>query len=162
MADIPAYPIPGAPGPGPAPVPYTGPDPAPEPPDYNLGPASIGYPGGLVMGAAAGGILQESAAAHDVSAGPADAPYYAGEVSPVFAGGDADAGGRDDVASTVAGSVAAAEARYAEHESDTHAQGSVIGDLMDLPHSVLDPGVGSLGGAEPPFEEPYFPETNPA
>jgi hypothetical protein len=161
VADIQPYPIPGTPGPGPAPVPYSGPDPAPEPPDYDPGPAAISYPGSEVMGAAAGGILQESAAAHDVNAGSADAPYYAGDISPVFAGGDADAGGRDDVAGTVAGSVAAAEARYIEHESDTHAQGSAIGDLMDLPSSPDNPAVG-MQGAEPPFEEPYFPETNPA
>jgi hypothetical protein len=161
VADIQPYPIPAAPGPGPAPVPYSGPDPAPEPPDYGLGDVAISYPGAEVMGAAQGGILQESAVAHDVSAGTADAPYVPGDISPVDAMGDADAGGRDDVAGTVAASVDAAQARYVEHESDTHAQGSVIGDLVDLPSSPFNPAVG-MQGAEPPFEEPYFPETNPA
>src|SRR5438309_953760 len=142
MADIQPYPIPGAPGPGPAPVPYSGPEAAPEPPGYDAAALGTVSPGALVMGDAAGGVLQESAFAHDISAGTADAPYYPGQIDPVFAGGDPDAGGRDDVAGDVAGSVAAAEARYGEHESDTHAQGSVIGDLMDLPHSQENPAVG--------------------
>src|SRR5258708_2645648 len=127
MADIQPYPIPAAPGPGPAPVPYSGPEAAPEPPDYDAGALGAMSPGALVMGAAAGGLLQESPAAHDVSAGTADAPYYPGQIDPVFAAGDADPGGRDDVAGDVAGAVAAAEARYGEHERDTYQQGSTIG-----------------------------------
>jgi hypothetical protein len=161
MADIQPYPIPAAPGPGPAPVPYSGPEAAPEPPDYDAGTLGAVSPGALVMGDAAGGLLQESAAAHDLGAGTADAPYYPGPLSPVFAAGDADAGGRDDVAGDVAGAVANAEARYREHESDTFAQGSTIGDVMLLPHSQENPAVGEQG-AEPPFEAPFFPETNPA
>jgi hypothetical protein len=83
------------------------------------------------------------------AAGPAPAPYSPGEVSPIFAGGDADAGGRDIVAGTVDGAVAAAEARFGELQGDTYGQGSVIGDVMTLPASPLDPGVGSLGVTQP-------------
>jgi hypothetical protein len=55
-------------------------------------------------------------------------------ISPIFVGGDADPGGRDTVAGTVAGAVANAQARFREHESDTHVAGtSTIGDLMTLP-----------------------------
>jgi hypothetical protein len=53
--------------------------------------------------------------------------------SPIRFPGNDDPGGRDDVAATVAGSVAAAEARYGEHQADTYGQGSVIGDLVTLP-----------------------------
>ena len=68
------------------------------------------------------------------------APYSGGSPDPVLAGGDADAGGRDDVSGTVAGAQAAAEARYHEHESDTYPQGSTIGDLVDM---TPGPGVYS-------------------
>jgi hypothetical protein len=47
--------------------------------------------------------------------------------------GDADAGGSDSVAWDAAGAVTAAMDRRAELASDTYGQGSVIGDLMDLP-----------------------------
>ena len=77
------------------------------------------------------------------------APYAPGEHQPIQAHGDADAGGRDDVAGDVAGSVAAAQARYREHQSDTYGLGSVVGDLMTLPPNPLDPGVGALGEASP-------------
>lgn len=80
---------------------------------------------------------------------PVMAPYEPGRISPVYAGGDDDAGGRDDVAGTVAGAMANAQARYLEHESDTFAQGSVLGDVVTLPPSPLDPGVGSLGETDP-------------
>jgi hypothetical protein len=53
--------------------------------------------------------------------------------SPIFVGGDDDPGGRDIVSATVAGSVANAQARFTEHERDTHATGSTTGDLMTLP-----------------------------
>ena len=76
------------------------------------------------------------------------APYEPGSPSPIFVGGDADAGGRDDVAGDVAGAVANAKARYDEYEADTFGQGSQIGDNILLP------------GPPPPFEEEYFPETN--
>lgn len=148
MADLTPPPhLPAAPNSGPAPVPYAGPDLSPEPPVYDLGEMTVSYPGALVMAEAQGGVLQDSAGEDDPSAGVADAPYVPGEISPVFAGGDADAGGRDDVAGTVAGSVAAATGRYIEHESDTHAQGSVIGDLVTLPPGVLD-----LPQQPPPYD----------
>jgi hypothetical protein len=74
------------------------------------------------------GIPQMPASGFDILA-----PYAAGSPDPVLAGGDADAGGRDDVAGDVAGAQAAAEARYHEHQSDLAGQGSQIGDAMDLP-----------------------------
>jgi hypothetical protein len=54
-------------------------------------------------------------------------------ISPIYVGGDADAGGRDDVSASVAGSIANAQARYGEHQRDTYEQGSTVGDLLDLP-----------------------------
>jgi len=78
------------------------------------------------------------------------APYEPGSPDPVFVGGDADAGGRDTVAATAGGAVAAAQARYSELQADTFGQGSAIGDDITMPHEP------------PPFEEPYFPETNQA
>ena len=77
------------------------------------------------------------------------APYDPGSPDPIDAGGDADAGGRDDVAGDVAGAVQAAEARYTEHESDTHQQGSVIGDLVAMPPGGLDPAASSPGTTDP-------------
>lgn len=77
------------------------------------------------------------------------APYAPGSPSPVLVHGDADAGGRDDVAGSVAGAQAAAQARYHEHQSDTYGMGSVIGDVMTLPPGPLDPGVGSTGTTDP-------------
>jgi hypothetical protein len=136
---------------GPAPVPYTGPDQAPEPPGYGSGIAALTMgmgAGADVLVGVSGNAVQESGYAHDVNAGLCT-PYFAGQVSPIQAHGDADAGGRDDVSGTVAGAVANAEARFMEHESDTLQQGSVIGDLMALPPSPLDPGVGSLGITDP-------------
>jgi hypothetical protein len=47
--------------------------------------------------------------------------------------GDPDPGGGDGVAGDVAGAVTAAMDRRSELASDTFGQGSVIGDLMDLP-----------------------------
>lgn len=82
------------------------------------------------------------------------------DVSPVRFTADDDAGGRDIVSGTVDGSVAAANARLAELESDTFGQGSVIGDVLSLPSSPMNPAVGVLDN--PPFEGPFFPETNPA
>jgi hypothetical protein len=77
------------------------------------------------------------------------APYAPGEVSPVQAHGDADAGGRDDVAGDVAGAMANAEARYLEHQGDTYPQGSTIGDLMTMPPNGLDPAASSPGTTDP-------------
>jgi hypothetical protein len=77
------------------------------------------------------------------------APYAPGSPDPIFAGGAADAGGRDDVAGTVAGAQAAAEARYHEHQGDTYGQGSTIGDLMTMPPNGLDPAASSPGTTDP-------------
>lgn len=77
------------------------------------------------------------------------APYDPGTPSPVQVHGDNDAGGRDDVAGTVADAMAAAEARYHEYQSDTLGQGSTIGDLMTMPASGLDPAAGSPGTTDP-------------
>ena len=68
------------------------------------------------------------------------APYAAGEPDAIFVGGDADAGGRDDVAGDVAQAMANAQARYGEHETDTYGAGSTIGDVITLGGSPLDPG----------------------
>jgi hypothetical protein len=54
-------------------------------------------------------------------------------IDPILFPGDADPGGRDDVAADVAGSVASATARYHEHMTDTYGLGSTIGDVIDLP-----------------------------
>jgi hypothetical protein len=77
------------------------------------------------------------------------APYDPGSPDPIMAGGDADAGGRDDVGGSVAEAQANAEARYHEHESDTRQQGSVIGDLVALPPGGLDPAASSPGTTAP-------------
>jgi len=124
--------MPQASMPGIAPVPYTGPDESPEPPAYGPPDVQWNTPGQDVMGGAAGGLLQESGYAHDVSAGLV-APFYPGAPSPIGVHGDPDAGGRDDVAATVAGAVANATARYLEHESKTHPVGSALGDLLGVP-----------------------------
>jgi len=146
MADIHGDPaqapqMPAAAGPGPAPAPYQGPDLTGAPPYEVALPAED--PGALVMAGESGPGVTGSGYAHDVK------PYAAGEPDPVFTGGGDDAGGRDDVAATVAGAVAAAQARYGELQSDTYGQGSAIGDLMTLPPNPLDPGVGSLGVTDP-------------
>ena len=84
-----------------------------------------------------------------VSGWDIQAPASPGDPDPILVGGNADAGGRDDVAGTVAGAQAAAEARSHEHQSDTYGLGSTIGDVMTLPPSPLDPGVGTTGTTEP-------------
>ena len=83
-----------------------------------------------------------------IGPGPDMTPYYGGPVDPVVAMGDADAGGRDDVSATVGGAVAAANARWHEHQSDTFGVGSTIGDLVGFPPSPLDPGAG-VGNTAP-------------
>lgn len=86
------------------------------------------------------------------------APYEPGSPDPILVGGDADAGGRDIVSGDVAASVAAAEARLREYESDTYGQGSTIGDLMTFPPGPLDPGtVGGLKGGTDPSGAFYDP-----
>lgn len=79
------------------------------------------------------------------------APHEDGNPDPIYVGGDADAGGRDDVSATVAGAQAAAMARQTEHASDTHAQGTPLGDAVTLP-GVSAAGKHSEGGAyfDPP------------
>jgi len=80
------------------------------------------------------------------------------DLSPIQFTADNDAGGRDIVSGTVDGAQAAAAARLAELEADTFGQGSTIGDVLSLPHSPFNPAVGVLDN--PPFEGPFFPETN--
>jgi len=75
-----------------------------------------------------------------IGPGPDMTPYYGGPLAPVDVMGDPDAGGRDDVAAT--------NARWHEHQSDTFGVGSTIGDLMDFPPSPLDPGAG-VGNTAP-------------
>lgn len=147
MADVHGSPVPSMmsgslPGPGPE-FPRAAADSGA--PMYDAGMTlAYGTPGGEVMGDARGGPLQESGYAHDVSAG-AGAPYYAGGISPVYVGGDDDAGGRDDVSGTVAGAVAAAEARFSEHQGEAAGTDSMIGDLMNLPAPASgQPGVGAF------------------
>jgi len=139
--------MPAAPGAGPAPVPYGGADQAAGPPVVAPQPApDVGY-------AAGAGVLNTVTGANMVTGSPLKAPnvnpYDAGAIDTVDFPGDADPGGRDDVAGTVSGAVANAEARFREHEGDTHAQGSVIGDVLDLPAETT---TGSTGGAfyDPP------------
>lgn len=89
-----------------------------------------------------------------------EAPYEPGSPDPVQFAADNDPGGRDPVAGDPASAVAAANARLAELQADTFGQGSTIGDVLTLPSSPFNPAVGVLDN--PPFEGPYFPETNPA
>lgn len=77
------------------------------------------------------------------------APYDGGTAGHVNVHGDADAGGSDKTSGTVAGAVAASQARQSELQGDTYGQGSQIGDVMTLPPNQLDPGVGSLGTTDP-------------
>lgn len=153
MADIHGSPgaapqMPQATNSGPAPVPYAGADQQPEPPDYGVS-MDLTDAGSVVMqGIPSMPGLTESAAAHDIAAGLADAPYYPGPLSPINAAGDDDAGGRDDVAADVAGAVANATARWHEFQADT-GQGSTIGDLMTLPPNGLDPAASSPGTTDP-------------
>jgi hypothetical protein len=133
---------------GPAPVPYAGPDEGAGNVTYAATGVSWRLPGSAdVMAGVSGNAVQEAGYAHDVNAGLVTS-YDPGAVSPVGVHGDPDAGGRDDVAGTVAGAVANAEARYLEHEGDTHATGSTVGDVMNLPPGPLDPG--TVGGLTDP------------
>jgi hypothetical protein len=60
----------------------------------------------------------------------------------------------DDVSATVAGSVAAAQARYMAHQQDTFAQSSQIGTPMMLPPVWSNPAVGVLDGRPDSGDEP--------
>jgi hypothetical protein len=122
--------MPAAPNSGPAAVPHAGEGAAP----YDIQAPLSGIPPGI--GAAAGVLVGVTGANHVTEsplAAPNVNPYEAGAPQPVYAGGDADAGGRDDVAAAVAGAVANAEARFREHQTDTYGQGSQIGDYLTLP-----------------------------
>ena len=66
---------------------------------------------------------------------------------PIAFPGDADPGGRDDVAADPAGAQASAEARFGELESDTFGMGSQIGHALDLP-PVPDAGSKHTGRQE--------------
>ena len=138
--------MPQASMPGIAPVPYTGPNELGQP-YYSPEPVTFSTPGVEVLAPAEGGLLQESTYAHDVNAGLV-ASYVPGSISPIVFPGEANAGGRDDVAGTVAGAVANAEARMLEQEGDTHPAGSTIGDLTPMPPGPIDPG-GAPGEALP-------------
>jgi len=132
--------MPQASTPGPAPVPYGGPDERPEPPVYaapGISPVSTGA-----------GVMSTVPGASPLAA-PNVNPYEPGATSPVMFPADTDPGGRDIVSGTVAGAVAAAEARFGELQGDTYGFGSHVGDIMTLPSSPLDPGVGSLGTTMP-------------
>jgi len=67
-----------------------------------------------------------------VTPAPGSEPPAAGGQKIAYPG-DNDAGGRDDVAASVSEAIANAMARQAELQRDTYGQGSVIGDLMNLP-----------------------------
>ena len=77
------------------------------------------------------------------------APYAPGDPQLIRFHGDADAGGRDDVAGSVQAAQAAAEARYHEHQTDTYGMGSQIGDAVTLPAQST---TGTHGGSyyDPP------------
>jgi hypothetical protein len=129
--------MPAAPGAGPAPVPFGGDQGAANPP-LPSGVLSADTPGPHVLA----GVTGANMVSESPLAAPNVNPYEAGAVSPIYVGGDNDPGGRDDVAGTVAGAVAAAEARFGEHQRDTYQQGSQIGDAMMLPPSPVDPAAG--------------------
>jgi len=131
--------MPQATSPGPAPAPYTGPDQSAGVITYAATGVSWNLPAQDVMAGVDGSKVQESGYAHDVNAGLV-APYSPGAISPIQMAGPGDAGGRDDVADSVAGAVANATGRYLEHEGDTHGIGSTIGDVFTLPPGPLDPG----------------------
>ena len=147
MADVHGSPADAAQNPqatsaGSAPVPYQGADQSPEPPDYgaDLGPVSDAA-GEVMSGIPAGNSVFESAAAHDIAAGLADAPYYPGPLAPIDLGPKVGPS-RDDVAGDVAGAVANATERWHAYQRDISPQGIAYGDLMIFPDSPLDPGAG--------------------
>jgi hypothetical protein len=138
--------MPQATTPGPAPVPYGG-------PGFAITPDMLAPQAHISLGYAPGAdVLDGVTGANHVTEAPLTAPnvspYEAGSLSPVYVGGDPDAGGRDDVAASVSGAVANAEARFIEHQSDTYGLGSNIGDLMSFPGlttsgAPLDPGTAA-------------------
>jgi len=120
---------------GPAPVPYGG-------PPFALAPDSGAPLPDVPMGSTPGGDVMSAVPGASPLAAPNVNPYEPGATSPVMFAADADPGGRDIVSGTVAGAVAAAEARFGELQGDTLGLGSHIGDLMSFPPSPLDPGAG--------------------
>src|ERR1700748_3986325 len=95
-----------------------------EPPGYGPPLDTARDPGmGVMDGVAPGNAVQESGYAHDMNAGLVT-PFYGGSISPIQAHGDADAGGREDVADSVAGAGAAASARGGEAPGGTERAGS--------------------------------------
>ena len=148
MADIHGSPAleaqnPQAPGAGSAPVPFRGPLPS-EPPQYGVRMPMDDAASVVMAGIPSMPGLTESAAAHDIAAGTADAPYYAGAISPIHTMGDGDADDLDDVSGTVQGAVDSATARWKMHMADAHAGGK-IGDLMVFPPEALEAGgVGNV------------------
>jgi hypothetical protein len=78
------------------------------------------------------------------------APYSAGPEVHIQVHGDGDAGGQDKTSPTVAEAVAAAMARQSELAGDTYGQGSVIGDLMDLPPRTAGGNSDGGGFYDPP------------
>ena len=122
-------------GAGPAPVPYGG-------PSWPLAPDTAGPPPDVDPGHTPGAGVLAGVPGGSPLAAPNPNPYEPGVISPVYAGGDADAGGRDIVSATVAGAVANAEARFGELQGDTYGVGSHIGDAMTFPPGPLDPGAG--------------------
>ena len=125
---------------GPAPVPYAG-------PGWALAPDIQAPAAGLTPGLAPGaGVLDGVTGANYVTeaapVAPDVNPHAAGAISPIAFPADPDPGGRDIVSGTVAGAVAAAQARYGELAGDTYGQDSTIGDLMTFGPSPLDPGAG--------------------
>ncbi len=143
--------MPGAPNSGPAPVPYDG-------PAFAIAPDMLASVPDVSPGIGAGaGVLVGVTGANDVSEAPLAAPnvspYDAGASQKIYTGGDDNPAGLDDVAGSVAASVAAAEARFGTHQLDTYGQGSIIGDLMTFPGTTatgapLDPGAAA-GVTEP-------------
>lgn len=77
------------------------------------------------------------------------APYDPGTPGHISVHGDMDPGGTDKTSGTVAGAVAASDARMNELQHDTYGQGSVIGDVMTLPPNGLDPAASSPGTTDP-------------
>lgn len=153
MADIHGSPANAAQNPqaansGPAPVPYHGVMPA-EPPGYGVTLDLADAAAEVMNGIPSMPGVSEQSWAHDIAAGTADAPYYAGSTSAIYSPVNSDADEQDDVSGTVAGAVAAATARWQLAQKDTYQQGSVLGDLVALPPNPLDPGVGVLGTTDP-------------
>lgn len=122
-------------GSGPAPVPYGG-------PSWPLAPDSGAPLPDVSPTSTPGPEVMDGVPGASPLAAPNPNPYEAGTPSPVVFHADADPGGRDIVSGTVAGAVAAAEARFGELAADTYPLGSHIGDLMSFPASPLDPGAG--------------------